>query len=146
MNRSCNIFYSYNCFVVHIYQTYLLLILSAHWKLGSNFVVVAAMKLHISLFRHLEKLIEALGGCAPELFLKDSTSGKMKFVLSLDVTKIPCSHVSVLPDRPHFFSGDDPHNSSCAEHKALMSVKKFLEDNFQSKFMTLATQRYTHLK
>lgn len=63
-------------------------------------------------------------------FLKDSTSGKMKFVLSLDVTKIPCSHVSVLPDRPHFFSGDDPHNSSCAEHKALMSVKKFLEDNF----------------
>lgn len=88
------------------------------------------MKMRISLFRHLEKIIEVLGGPAPELVLKDFTPGKMKFVLSVDVTKFPRCPVSVLPKEPHIFSGDDPHNSSVAEHKALMSVKNFLEENF----------------
>jgi hypothetical protein len=55
------------------------------------------MKLPIRLFSHLEKLIELLGGPAPEVVLKDLTPGKTKFIILLDVTNIRHPTVSGLP-------------------------------------------------
>lgn len=101
------------------------------------------MKLRVSLFRHLEILIDHLGGPAPELVLKESTSENIKVVISLDVSKIPRPSAAVILQDPHLFSGDDPSNASVAEHKAVMSVIKFLEENFSLEIHDLS---YSKLK
>jgi hypothetical protein len=92
--------------------------------------MVVAMKLQIILFRHLDKLIEVLGGHAPEVVLKESIPGKNNFIICLDVSNIPHPTLSVLPNDQYLFFGDDPQNSSIAIHKALISLKNFLEDTF----------------
>lgn len=88
------------------------------------------MEVRISLFSHLEKLVEAIGGNAPEVVFKDSTPGKTKFVLSLDFNKLPIPTVSLRPNDQRIFYGDHPHDSSIAEHRAVMSVKNLLEETF----------------
>lgn len=92
--------------------------------------VAGAMKLQISLFRHLQNLIEVLGGRKSEVVFKDLTPGKVKFVIFLDLTKIPCRTVSSLPIARHYFTGDDAYNTTIAEHKAVISVQNFIEAAF----------------
>jgi hypothetical protein len=76
------------------------------------------------------KLIEVIGCPAPEVVLNESALGKSKFVISFDVSKIPLPTCTDLRKDHHFFIGDHPHNSTVAEHRAVMSLKKFLEETF----------------
>ena len=87
------------------------------------------MKIWISLLSYLEKLIEGIRGPAPEVVVKEKTPVQFKLLIALDGTKIPCPIVSAVPKDQLLFFGDIL-NPRVAEHKAIMSVKKYLEETF----------------
>lgn len=116
--------------VLFFYSILLFVFTCFNYFFSLFYFVLVAMKLPISLFCHLENLMAALGGPEPEVVQKESTPGKAKVVISLDLSKFPFPIVSGLPKQQQLFIGVDPHNSEAAEHKAIISVKKFLEENF----------------
>ena len=76
------------------------------------------------MLSYLEKLIEGIGGPAPEVIVKEKTPVQFKLLIALDGTKIPCPIVSAVPKDQLLFFGDIL-NPRVAEHKAIMSVKTF---------------------